>query len=134
MLLLLVVVVLVLMEREGGRRSLAVVVVVVVLHGHGGRCGLTRGRWGGRRRERWLGRKRRRGRRGGLPIVTQVLVLLAEAVQLDLQLLDAAPLRFQKFLLALNDVVEFEKVLHGPIRALWAALARPLISIHASRV
>lgn len=62
--------------------------------------------------------------------MTQVLILLAETVQLDLQLLDSAPLSFEKFLLAFNDIVEFKKVLHGPVGALWAALARPLISIH----
>lgn len=62
--------------------------------------------------------------------MAQVFILLAEAVQLDLQLLDSASLCFQKFLLAFNDVVEFQKVLHRTVRALWAALARPLISIH----
>lgn len=62
--------------------------------------------------------------------MTQVLILLAESVQLDLQLLNPAPLCFQKFLLALDDIVEFKEVLHGPVRALWAALARPLVGIH----
>lgn len=62
--------------------------------------------------------------------MTQVLVLLAEPIQLDLQLLDSAPLRFQEFLLAFNDVVEFQEVLHRPVGALRASLARPLISIH----
>lgn len=65
-----------------------------------------------------------------MPIVTQVLILLAETVQLDLQLLDSAPLCFEKFLLAFNDIVEFQKVLHGPVRALRASLAWPLITIH----
>lgn len=62
--------------------------------------------------------------------MTQVLILLAKTVQLDLQLFNSAPLRFQKFLLTLNDIVEFKKVLHGPVRAFWTALARPLIGIH----
>lgn len=62
--------------------------------------------------------------------MTQVLILLAQTVQLDLQLLDSPPLCFEEFLLAFNDIVEFQKVLHGPVRALWAAPARPLISIH----
>lgn len=66
--------------------------------------------------------------------MAQVLILLAETVQLDLQLLDPPPLRLQEFLLAFNDVVEFQEVLHGPVRALGAALARPLIGIHDWRV
>lgn len=65
-----------------------------------------------------------------MPVQTQVLVLLAEPVQLDLELLDAAPLSFQKLLLALDDVVELEKILHGSVGALRAALARALIRIH----
>lgn len=65
-----------------------------------------------------------------MPVQTQVLVLLAEPVQLDLQLLDSMPLGFQKLLLALDDVVEFKKVLHGPVRAFGVALAWALISIH----
>lgn len=54
----------------------------------------------------------------------QVLVLLADAAQLHLQLLDATPLRLQELLLALDDVVELQQVLHCPVRALRAALAR----------
>lgn len=65
-----------------------------------------------------------------MPVQTQVLVLLAEPVQLDLQLLDSASLGFEKLLLALDDVVEFQKVLHSPVRAFWTALAWGLISIH----
>jgi len=58
-----------------------------------------------------------------LPVQTQFLVLLAEPVQLDLQLLDSAPLSLQKLLLALDDVVELQKVLHGPVRALGARMS-----------
>lgn len=66
-----------------------------------------------------------------MPVQTQVFVLLAETVQLDLQLLNSAPLGFQKLLLALDDVIEFKKVLHSPVRAFWTALAWALISIHS---
>lgn len=58
----------------------------------------------------------------GLSVQLEVLVLLAEAVQLDLQLLNAPPLGLQKLLLALDDVVEFQEVLDSPVRALGAAL------------
>lgn len=76
-------------------RSLVLaVVVMVILCGNGSRCGLSRRRWWRRRRERRLGRRRRWGRSDGLPVQTEVLVLLAEPVQLDLQLLNSAPLRF----------------------------------------
>lgn len=70
------------------------VVVVVILARHGRRRGLSRWRRRRRRRERWLGRRSRWRRSNRLPVQTQVLVLLAEPVKLDLQLLDPAPLRF----------------------------------------
>lgn len=136
---MVLVVVVVLVQGDGGgglrrRRSLvlAVVVVVVVLlvilGRHGSGCGRWR-RW--RRRREWrLGRRSGWRRNDGLPLQTQVFVLLAEPVQLDFQLLDPAPLSFQKLLLALDDVVEFKKVLHRPVRALRAALAWAVISIH----
>lgn len=124
-------------EGDGGGRlgnslvlAVVLVVVVVVLGRNGRRCGLSRWRWRRRRRKGWLGRRRRGRRDNWLPVQTQVLVLLAEPVQLDLQLLDTAPLCFQKLLLALNDVVELQKVLHGPVGALGAALAGSLTSIH----
>lgn len=109
----------VVVEGDGGGRlrlSLAVVVVVVVV------LGWRRGR--GRRRDGRLGRRSRRRRR------SQVFVLLAEAVQLDLQLLDSPPLGFQKLLLALDDVVQLQQVLHGPVGAFRAALTRTLVAIH----
>ncbi|TNN56656.1 hypothetical protein EYF80_033193 [Liparis tanakae] len=43
--------------------------------------------------------------------------------RLDLQLLDSAPLSLQKLLLALDDVVELQEVLHGPVRALGARMS-----------
>lgn len=52
----------------------------------------------------------------------QVLVFLADPVQLALQLLDAPPLRLQKLGLALDDVVELQEVLDRPVGALWAGL------------
>lgn len=52
----------------------------------------------------------------------QILVLLADPVQLALQLLDAPALRLQELGLALNDVVELQEVLHGPVGAFWAGL------------
>lgn len=55
-------------------------------------------------------------------LLSQVLVLLADPVQLTLQLLDAAALGLQELGLALNDVVELQEVLHSPVRALWASL------------
>lgn len=77
---------------------------------------------------RWLDRVDGRWRWGwaGLSVQPQVFVFLAESVQLHFQFLDAPPLSFQKLLLALNDVIELQQVLHCPVRALWAALA----SIH----
>lgn len=59
----------------------------------------------------------------GLSVQPQVFVLLAESVQLHFQFLDAPPLSFQKLLLALDDVIELQQVLHCPVRALRAALA-----------
>lgn len=125
---MVVLVVVAVVERDGGgrlRRDLAVVVMVIL--GRTGHC-LSRWRWRRRRRERRLGRRSRWRRR--LSVQTQVLVLLAQPVKLDLQLFNSAPLGFQKLLLALDDVVEFKKVLHGPVRAFWAALAWALISFH----
>lgn len=91
-------------EGDGGgglRRSLAVMVVMVL-----GCRAVSWRRRRGRRREGRLGRSSGRRRSNRLPVQTQVFILLAEAVQLDLQLLDSPPLRFQKLLLALDDVVE----------------------------
>lgn len=133
---LLVMLVLVVAVVEGDRggglgRSLVLAVVVeVVLGRNRRRCGLSWWRWRRRRRERRLWRRSRWRWNNRLPVQTQVFVLLTEPVQLDLQLLDPAPLCFQKLLLALDDVVEFQKVLHGPVGAFWTALAWALISIH----
>lgn len=134
-LLLLMLDMVAVVEGDGGGRLgsslvLAAVVVVVILGRNGYRCGLSwRRRWGRRWERRLRGRSGwRRGDR--LAIQTQVFVFLAEPVQLDLQLLDSTPLGFQKLLLTLDDVVEFKKVLHGPVRAFRIALARALISIH----
>lgn len=82
-------------DRGGwlGQRSLAVV-VVVVLGRNGSGCGLSGRRRRRRRRERRLGWRSRWRRSNRLPVQTQVLVLLAEPVQLDLQLLNPAPLSF----------------------------------------
>lgn len=121
-------------EGDGGggldRNLVLVVVVVVVLDRNGVQRSLSWRRRGWRRREGRLRRRIRWRRSDRLPVQTQVLVLLAEPVQLDLQLLDTAPLCFQKLLLALDDVVELQKVLYSPVGALRAALAWALISIH----
>lgn len=114
-------------EDRGGRLGRSLAVVLMVILGRNG-CGLSRWRRRRRRRERRLGRRSRWRRR--LSVQTQVLVLLAEPVKLNLQLLDSAPLGFQKLLLALDDVVEFKKVLHSPVRAFWTSLTGALISIH----
>lgn len=63
-----------------------------------------------------------RPRRTRSALLPQVLILLADAVQLALQLLDAPALRLQELGLALYDVVELQEVLHCPVRALWAGL------------
>lgn len=52
----------------------------------------------------------------------QVLVLLADPVQLALELLDSSPLCLQQLGLALDDVVELQQILHGTVGALWAGL------------
>lgn len=52
----------------------------------------------------------------------ETLVLLADPVQLTLELFDAAALSLQKLGLVLNDVVELQEVLHRPVRALRAGL------------
>lgn len=56
-----------------------------------------------------------------LPGLSQFPVLLADSVQLHLQLLDAASLGLQQLLLALDDVVELQQVLHGSVRGLLSA-------------
>lgn len=81
------------MYREGQRLA-----VVVVLLG----CLRARGPWAA--------------------FLPQVLVLLADPVQLALQLLDTPTLGLQELGLALNDVVELQEVLHCPVGALWAGL------------
>ncbi|KAK2499554.1 hypothetical protein MC885_004906, partial [Smutsia gigantea] len=67
---------------------------------------------------------------GGVPLLVPihclpvlVAVLLGELVQLALQLFDAPPLGLQQLLLALDDVVQLQQVLHRPVGALgsWAA-------------
>lgn len=63
----------------------------------------------------------RRVRAGGA-LLPQVLVLLADAVQLPLQLLDAPALGLQELGLALDDVVKFQEILHRPVRAFCAVL------------
>lgn len=89
-LLLMMLIVVAVVEGDGGRRLgrslvLAVVVVVVVILGSNRSCGvLSWWWWWGRRRQRRFCRKRSCGRSNGLPVQTQVLVLLAEPVQLDL--------------------------------------------------
>lgn len=99
LMVLVVVEVVAVVEGDGGGRlgqslAVVVVVVVVVLRRNGSGCGLSgRRRWR-RRRERRLGWRSRWRRSDRLPIQTQVLVLLAEPVQLDLQLLNPAPLGF----------------------------------------
>lgn len=55
-------------------------------------------------------------------LLPQVLILLADPVQLALQLLDAAPLCLQQLGLALDDVVELQQVLHSAVGALRAGL------------
>lgn len=88
LLMMMLVVVAVVEGDRGGRlgRSLVLAVVMVVI--------LSRNRcwcvlswwwwWWGRRRDRRLGRRSRSRRSNRLPVQTQVLVLLAEPVQLDL--------------------------------------------------
>lgn len=63
-----------------------------------------------------------RARRPWAAFLPQVLVLLADPIQLALQFLDAATLSLQELGLALNDVVELQEVLHCPVGALWAGL------------
>lgn len=63
-----------------------------------------------------------RTRRPRAALLPQVLVLLADPVQLALQLLDAPALGLQELGLALDDVVELQEVLHCPVGALWAGL------------
>lgn len=53
--------------------------------------------------------------------LSQLPVLLADPVQLHLQLLNAASLGLQQLLLALDDVVELQQVLHGSVRGLLSA-------------
>lgn len=103
------------------------VVVVMVVLGRGGR-GLSG--WRRRRRGRWKGRLWWGRWSHGLAVQTQVLVLLAEPVQLHLQLLDPPALRLQQLLLALDDVVELQQVFHRPVGALGAPLACSLASVH----
>lgn len=55
-------------------------------------------------------------------VLPQILVLLANPVQVALQLLDAPALGIQELGLALDDVVELQEVLHCPVWALWAGL------------
>lgn len=55
-------------------------------------------------------------------LLPQVLVLLADAVQLALQLLDAPALGLQELGLALDDVVQLQEVLHRPVWAFRAVL------------
>lgn len=55
-------------------------------------------------------------------LVPETLILLADPVQLALQLLDAPALRLQELGLALDDVVELQEVLHGPVGAFRAGL------------
>lgn len=52
----------------------------------------------------------------------EVLILLADPVQLALQLLNPPALGLQELGLALDDVVEFQEVFHSPVGALWAGL------------
>lgn len=103
------------------------VMVMVVVLGWGGH-GLSRRRR--RWRGRWKGWLRRRRRSHRLAVQAQVLVLLAEPVQLHLQLLNPPPLRLKKLLLALDDVVELQQVFHCPVGALGAPLACSLASVH----
>lgn len=55
-------------------------------------------------------------------LLPQVLVLLADAVQLPLQLLDAPALGLQELGLALDDVVQLQEILHRPVWAFCAVL------------
>lgn len=63
-----------------------------------------------------------RTRRPWAAILPQILVLLADPVQLALQILDAPALGLQELGLALDDVVELQEVLHCPVGALRAGL------------
>lgn len=55
-------------------------------------------------------------------LLPQVLVLLADSVQLPLQLLDAPSLGLQELGLALDDVVQLQEILHRPVWAFCAVL------------
>lgn len=105
-------------SRDGYRDGPAVVSLIGI--DFGGGCSVGSG-WMDGVDGRW------RWGRTVLSVQPQVFVLLAEPVQLHFKLLNAPPLSFQKLLLALDDVVKLQQVLHCPIRALWAALP----SIHA---
>lgn len=79
-----------------------------------------------------LRRVRARCRRAAL--LSQVLVLLADTVQLTLQLLDAPALGLQELGLALDDVVELQEILHRPVRAFCAVLHGGPLCVHQARL
>lgn len=77
---------------------------------------------------RWV-----RAGRARAPLLLQVLVLLADAVQLALQLLDASALGLQELGLVLDDVVELQEILHRPVRAFCAVLHGGPLFVHQPR-
>lgn len=66
-------------------------------------------------------------------LLPQVLVLLADTVQLALQLLDAPPLGLQELGLAFDDVVKLQEILHRPVRAFSAVLHGGPLFVHQPR-
>lgn len=74
-----------------------------------------------------------RAGRARAPLLLQILVLLADAVQLALQLLDASALGVQELCLVLDDVVELQEILHRPVRAFCAVLHGGLLFVHQPR-
>lgn len=55
----------------------------------------------------------------GFPVQAEVLVLLVDSVELCLEFLYAPPLSLQELGLVLDYIIELQKVLHSPARAVW---------------